>query len=144
MHMRRSASALILIIALIMAVPAIAEPLKDAKKAYDRGDYQTAVRLYKPLANEGDPEAQYALGYMYRTGKGVRKDHVKAHMWFNIAISQLSPLEYDRRKLVESNRDLVAVQMTPDQIAKAEKWAGEWKAKKEKQKQKPEERRTAR
>jgi Sel1 repeat len=144
MHMRKSAGALILIIALIMAVPAIAEPLKDAKKAYDRRDYKTAVRLYKPLANKGDPEAQYALGYMYMTGKGVRKDHVEAYMWFNIAISQLSPLEDDRRKLVESSRNLVAVQMTLDQIAKAQRWAGEWKTMKEELKQIAEERRTAR
>ena len=144
MHMRSSAGVLILIIALIMAVPAIAEPLNEAKKAYDRRDYETAVRLYKPLANKGDPEAQYALGYMYRTGKGVPKDHVKSYMWFNIAISQLSRLDDDRRKLVESNRNLAAVQMTLDQIAEAQMWAREWKAMKEEPKQIPEEKRSAR
>ena len=144
MYMRSSAGALILIIALIMAVPVIAEPLEDAKKAYDHRDYETAVRLYKPLANKGDPEAQYSLGYMYRTGKGVLKDHVTAYMWFNIAISHLSRLDDDRRKLLESNRNFSAVQMTLDQIAKAQMLARDWKPMKEEPKQIPEIMRTAR
>jgi len=48
--MRITATVLILIISLLMAGPAIAEPLEDATKAYEQGDYKTAYRLFGPLA----------------------------------------------------------------------------------------------
>jgi hypothetical protein len=44
-HMRRPAAVLLLIISLLVSGLAIAGPLEDAKKAYDRGDYETAYRL---------------------------------------------------------------------------------------------------
>ena len=44
---------LMLIVVLLVsgaAVPAVAGPLEDADAAYDRGDYATALRLWRPLA----------------------------------------------------------------------------------------------
>ena len=35
------------------------------------GDFATALREWKPLAEQGDADAQYNLGLMYRKGKGV-------------------------------------------------------------------------
>lgn len=46
----------------------------DGKKAYDQGDYLTAAREWKPLADQGHPEAQYWLGTLYEYGQGVEKD----------------------------------------------------------------------
>lgn len=63
--MRRPYAALILIISLFLAGPAIAGPSEDADKAYHRGDYKTAYRLYKILAEQGVPQAQSILGSMY-------------------------------------------------------------------------------
>jgi TPR repeat protein len=128
--MRRPAAIAFLIISLLMAVPAVAGSIEDAKKAYDGGDYRKAIRIYKPLAEQGDAEAQYALGYMYRNGEGVPKDYVKAYMWFTLAIARLPRLDTAGRSLAESNRTLVATMMTPVQIAKAQKLAKKWKAKK--------------
>lgn len=130
--MRRPAAAVVLILSFLMAVSTIAGSLKDAKKAYDDGDHKNAVRLYKPLAEQGDAEAQYVLGYMYRTGEGVPKDYVKAYMWTTLALTRLPILDTDGRKLAETNRVLAANMMTPAQIAKAQKLAKKWKPKRKK------------
>ncbi len=34
-------------------------------KAYDRGDYATALRIMRELADQGDAVAQFNLGFMY-------------------------------------------------------------------------------
>ncbi len=40
-----------------------------ADDAYNRGDYATALRIFRQLADQGDARAQYNLGYMYANGK---------------------------------------------------------------------------
>jgi hypothetical protein len=76
--MRRTAAALILIISLLMAGSAIAGPFEDSVAAFDRGDYETAFRLLKPLAEQGNASAQYNLAFMYYEGKGVPKNYIEA------------------------------------------------------------------
>ncbi len=127
--MRRPAAAVVMILSLLMAVPAIAGSIDDAKKAYDTGDHKKAIRLYKPLAEQGDAEAQYALGYMYRNGEGVSKDYVKAYMWITLAIARLPRFDTAGRSLAESNRTLLATMMTPAEVVKAQKMAKKWKPK---------------
>ena len=53
--------------------------------AYNRDDFATALREWTPLAEQGDADAQYNLGVMYRKGHGVPQDKVYAHIWYNIA-----------------------------------------------------------
>ena len=57
--MRRPAAAVILIISLFACCSDNRGTIEDANKAYDSGDYQTAYRLYKPLAERGDARAQF-------------------------------------------------------------------------------------
>ena len=64
---------------------AIAGPLDDAVAAYERGDYATAARLYLPLAEQGSAQAQYSLGFMYATGRGVAQDNAAAISWYRKA-----------------------------------------------------------
>ena len=40
--------------------------------AYNRGDYLPAIRLFRPLAENGNRKAQNVIGVMYRKGEGVR------------------------------------------------------------------------
>jgi hypothetical protein len=80
--MQRSAVAVILIISLFWALPAIAGELNDGIAAYDRGDYKTAYLLIKPLADKGLPEAQFNLGLMYANGHGVPQDYGEAMKWY--------------------------------------------------------------
>lgn len=50
---------LLLVLFACAATPASAGPLEDGRAAYDRGDYATALRLWGPLADQGNPSAQY-------------------------------------------------------------------------------------
>ena len=45
---------------------ALAGPWEDGMAAYNRGDYVPAIRLFRPLAEQGNPKAQSVLGAMYR------------------------------------------------------------------------------
>ena len=53
------------------------------------------------------------------------KDYVQAHMWFNIAASRVTG---EARESAVSNRDIVAILMTPSQIAEAQRLTREWDA----------------
>ncbi len=96
--------------------------------AYQRGDYATAIRELRLLCEQGNADAQFSLGAMYRYGLGVPQDYAQAHMWYNLAASK-HPLGEVRNKAVK-NRDLVAKKMTPAQISEAQKLAREWRPKK--------------
>ena len=90
-------------------------------------DYAEALKLYRRSAEQGDPDGQRSLGHMYESGLGVPRDYVRAHMWFSLAFAGLRSSGPEWRERAENDRDRVAVNMTPAQIAEAEKLAGEWK-----------------
>jgi hypothetical protein len=71
-----------------LAVPVGADQLEDAYAAAKRGDYATALRLWRPLAEQGNAVAQRNLGIMYATGHGVPKDYVMAVKWYRKAAEQ--------------------------------------------------------
>jgi TPR repeat protein len=68
--------------------PAVARPFEDGLAAAEKGDYATALRLWRPLADQGEPNAQYNIGLMYDQGKGVPQDHVQAAAWYRKAGEQ--------------------------------------------------------
>jgi TPR repeat protein len=59
---------------LSFAAPVAAGPLQDAIAVYDRDDYATALRLFRPLADQGKAEAQFNLGSMQSKGEGVSQN----------------------------------------------------------------------
>jgi uncharacterized protein len=61
---------------------------EDGVAAYKRGDYATALRLWRPLADQGDATAQYNLGVMYGKGQGVPQDDAEAVKWYRKAADQ--------------------------------------------------------
>lgn len=109
-----------IILGLSFAAPMAAGPLEDADAALKRRDYTTAVRLNRPLAEQGDANAQYNLGVFYDNGLGVPQDKVRAYMWFNLSAAQ-------GREGAAAFRDLIARRMTPAQTAEAQRLAREWK-----------------
>lgn len=193
--------ALLLTIVSCLAMPALAGQLEDGMAAYDKHNYETALKLLRPLAEQGVAMAQHRLGFMYSFGQGVPKDYVEALKWYRKAAGQgLAKSQYNLgylyakgegtpRDVVESakwykkaaeqgnadaqsaisliyangdgvpqslveahkwsdlaasnsldknihdknikNRDSLAVNMTPAQIAEAQKLAREWKPTKE-------------
>jgi TPR repeat protein len=104
------------------AATTMADPVAFQKAliAYAAGDFATALRLFRPLADRGDGEAQDYLGYMYENGWGVPQDYVTAHMWHNLAAS------HGIQNAAEK-RNSLSKKMTPAQIAEAQKLAREWK-----------------
>src|SRR6266403_1846193 len=49
---------------------------------------KNAVRLLRPLAEQGDARAQYQLGTRYFTGAGVSQDYAEALKWFRLSADQ--------------------------------------------------------
>src|SRR5215813_14855710 len=118
---RRLAPALAAVLALAglaVATPALAD-YNAGITAYQNRDYATAQRELQPLADRGDPRAQRLVGLMYRDGLGVRKDLVRAYMWFDLAAQRN---QYGAAQL----RDDVARQMLPWQVDEAKKMVAAW------------------
>ena len=80
--------ALGLVLALLVALPAMAQDPQKGVAAYEGGDYATALRELRPLAEKGNAEAQTYLGLMYRYGEGVPQNYVEAVKWYRKAAAQ--------------------------------------------------------
>jgi len=75
-------------IALAMLLAAAAPAAADGAaglKAYQAGDYETALREFLPLAEAGQATAQAAVGQMYLSGQGVPVDPQQAALWLERA-----------------------------------------------------------
>jgi TPR repeat protein len=78
----------ILLFSSSLSVPAFGGQFDDAIAAYERGDYATAFRSMKPLAEKGDAKAQHNLGLMYYQGQGVPQNYSEAAKWYRRAAEQ--------------------------------------------------------
>ena len=110
----------IVIAVLLSTGSGVAGAFEDCGAAYDRQEYAEALRLCRPLAEQGDAQAQSNLGYMYAQGQGVAQDKAVALVWLSLAAAQ-------GFEAARSARDRLAANMTPDQIAEAQRLAREWK-----------------
>jgi len=79
---------LLLTVFLFLASTGWAGPIEDAEAAYKQGDYATALRILRPLAEQGMGRAQIKLGMMYDQGLGVAKDYEEAVKWFRMGAAQ--------------------------------------------------------
>ena len=146
-----------IVLALGIAAPVFAEPPdEDVNGAYQSGDYATALRLLRPLADRGNPGAQHNLGLMYSHGQGVPQDYAEAMKWFHkaadqgyadaennlgymYAMGQGVTEDYVQSymwfnlaaaagdQVATKNREIIATLMTPAQIAEAQKLTRERK-----------------
>ena len=136
-----------------LAAPAWAD-FKTAMEAYNRGDFAKALREWRPLAEQGDASAQFYLGLSYENGDGVPRDYAIARQWYEksaaqgdekaqlylglqSAFGQGGPVDLVQAhmwySLAAENGHLgaavyrtdLAKQMTPAQIAEAQKRARE-------------------
>ncbi len=141
----------------VLATPAWAD-YQVAGDAYNRGDYDTALKEWRPLAEQGDADAQFNLGVMYDMGLGVPQDYQEAVRWYRRAAEQgnagaqnnlgfmygnaqgvpkdyvlahmwLSLVAAKGLKDAVKLRDLLEERMTPSQLAEAQRLAREWKRK---------------
>ena len=122
--------------------------------AAQSGDFATALREWRPLAEQGDARAQFNLGEMYRKGEGVPQNDKTAVKWFTLAAEQghagaqfnLGLMYYNGQGVIQDNvyahmwlniaassgdkdaigiRDIIAKRMTPSQLEKAQDLARE-------------------
>lgn len=77
--------------ALVLCLTTISCEARRADKAYLRGDYAKAAQELQYLAEEGDARAQYDLGLLYDTGRGVPQSNEKALQWYQKAAEQGEP-----------------------------------------------------
>jgi TPR repeat protein len=83
-----SISILPLALSLWAAGATLADDAADGEAAYRKGDYQTAVKLLMPLAQQGNYLAELWVGVMYLSGHGLPQDKVQAAKWFRASAEQ--------------------------------------------------------
>ena len=134
---------------------------QDGTIALNLGDYATALKGLRVLAEQGHATAQYNLGAMYENGQGAPQDYKTAVKWYKLAAEQGYALaqinlglmyalgqgtlqDYTRTHMwwniaasrgdedARKNRDLVEKMMSSTQIEIAQKLAKEWMAKHQK------------
>jgi TPR repeat protein len=137
---------------LAVAETAIADPFADGVAALDRRDYTNALQLLRPLAENGNLDAQIYLANMYFDGNGVPLDYAEAVKWYLAAADRGSvdaqialgflyeygdavPQDYVQAHKwfdlagAPLYRDAVAAKMTQAQIGQAQQLTKEWKPK---------------
>ncbi len=62
--------------------------IQDGVDAYNKKNYSAALSEFQPLADKGDPVAQFHLGQMFEEGLGVKQDFVQAVDWYTKAAEQ--------------------------------------------------------
>ena len=127
-------------------------------RAYNSGDYATALREWRPLAEQGNADAQCKLGFRYLKGEDVVQDYKEALKWYRLAAEQgdadaqfsLGLMYGTGNGVIQDNvmahmwfnigasggstnaaknRDIVAKLMTAEDISKAQQLARECVAK---------------
>ncbi len=63
----------------------VPERLEMAALSYELKEYQQALSVWAPLAQEGNATAQYQLGNMFNTGIAVPVDRIRAYYWWQKA-----------------------------------------------------------
>jgi hypothetical protein len=157
----RARNCIILFLLALSALPAWAD-FAAGLSAYQKGDYEGALREWQPLAERGDAVAQFNVALMYYEGQGVRQDYARAAEWFQRAAAQgYAKAEYDlgamygagkgvKRDFVQAymwldlcaangdskcvaQRDLVAKKLNASKLSTAQRLASEWKPKGERE-----------
>jgi uncharacterized protein len=148
---------------LCLSAIAIAADFATGLTAYQKGDYVTAAKEWRPLAEQGDAPTQYNLGLLYLDGHGVALDYAEAVKWFKRSADQdYTEAQHDlgalygagkgvKRDYVEaykwmnicaakgnagclSQRDLIAKKLKPAQVVQAQRLSSQFAPKKESEK----------
>lgn len=91
---------------------------QSAVSAYERKNYPVALKIFTKLAEQGDADAQFALGVMYDNGEGVPKNYVQAAKW--LYLGKANGVEADTAiRKIES-------MMSHQQIEQAQALATQW------------------
>jgi hypothetical protein len=85
--------------------------------AYDRANYETALKVWLPAAQQGDVNAMNYVGEIYEQGLGVEPDYARAAEWFRKAADKgHSPSMINLGGLYEAGRGV------PQDLTQAMNW----------------------
>lgn len=70
---------IVLALSLSVSTASFGAPIDDAVRHLEEGRPETAARLLSTLADSGNAEAQYRLGLMYFSGKGVPENEKRSY-----------------------------------------------------------------
>lgn len=85
-------TSLAVVLAMFFGSALVAQDFDKGLAAYRLEDFATALNEWRPLAEQGNMDAQVYLGWMYSTEKGVRIDNVEAVKWYRLAAEQGSAI----------------------------------------------------
>jgi Caspase domain/Sel1 repeat len=77
-----------------------------------------AMNWYRKAAYQGQVKSQFFLGFMLHVGEGVPQNFIKAYAWYSLASAQ-------GHEISKTNLETLSSDMTPQQIAQAQKEAAE-------------------
>ena len=73
------------------------------QSAYAAGRFVEALRIWRPLAESGDPRAAFGLGLLYDLGEGVGQDAAAAYVWYRTAAEAgVGPAEFNIAVMCDS------------------------------------------
>lgn len=81
----RLGAALLAVVAMASLAPAAGADLYAASAEYKKGDYPQALSDYLALAKLGQPQAQFNVAVMYKTGRGTQASDIHAYAWAMLA-----------------------------------------------------------
>ncbi len=116
---KKAVSYILLTVVLLLCPNSLRAGLEEGISASHKGDYITAFREFRSLANEGDAKAQYNLGLLYEMGLGVKQDYPEAAKWYRKAAVQ-DNIESQKRLIVMRKKGLTNSQ----QPTVPPKWQG--------------------
>ena len=157
MRLQRTLNSSAFILFLLLWPAFVQADFQAGSDAYDRGDYATAFKEWRPLAELGEADAQHKLGFLYDHGQDVPQDYGQAAHWYRLAAAQGNAAAQHNlgvlyvlgqgvhqdyvqahmwANLAEAQnheggtelKDTLAEKMTSAQIAEAQRLAREWLA----------------
>ncbi len=79
--------------------------LEQGKRYFEEGYFKRAKHMLLPLACDGVPEAQYAIGYMYYYGYGVAQDTEVGYFWIQRAAENGFPAAIQALSIISRDKD---------------------------------------
>ncbi len=83
----------------------VSSELQQGKRDFKEGYYKRAMHELLPLACDGNPEAQYAVGYMYYYGLGVAQDTDAGYFWIKRAANHHYALAAKALQMIDINNE---------------------------------------
>ncbi len=86
--MRALRAVVVLVPTLVLSAPVLAADFQAGLDAAERVDYAAALKEWRPLAEQGNTDAQYNLGVLYNHGWGAAQNYAASAKWYRLAAEQ--------------------------------------------------------